>query len=189
MSTMEPMYGIPSALRYAIKAYTDWDEPDIVARIIEEVRELLNEHASKLTEEQIKENMNYVFTLEAYLNNLVSAYSQIGIFLSKEKIKDYAELGLNLGSCDSEEADKKEEQEKTEDNKREIEYTPEQKFSRHVLADCKHGMAEQVELSLIALKVLEIAKEELGKHLPGYDATKTENMVLQKVNPDVNNLC
>lgn len=188
MSTMEPMYGIPSALRYAIMAYTKWNEPEIVENIIVEVRGLLNEHCGKLDVEQIKENMDYVLTLEGYLNNLVSAYSQMGIQISDEVIKDYAELGLNLSGDDGEEVEPTEEQEETEEKKVEIEYTPEQKFSRHVLADCKKDMSGQVEIGLVALKVLEIAKEELGKYLPENYVAEAENKVLHKVNPNQENL-
>ncbi|MDE5630885.1 MAG: hypothetical protein K2I70_04725, partial [Bacilli bacterium] len=74
MSTMEPMYGIPSALRYALVGFTRWDDIEIVECVIKEVRDLLKEHASKLTVDQVKSNMEYVEELEAYLKNLVDTY-------------------------------------------------------------------------------------------------------------------
>lgn len=182
MSTMKPMYGIPAAIRYALVGFTNWDDAEIVGKVLEEVRDLLNEHASKLTVEQIRENMEYVTNLEDYLNGLVNIYSQMGITLSDDTIKYYSKLGVNLGNND--EGEDVEEKEEVEDDKKEIEYTSEQKFSRHVLADYKNSISSQLTIFLLTLKALEMAKDVLGKYLPDNNVSNGDNKALQKVNTD-----
>ena len=60
--------------------------------------------------------------------------------------------------------------------------------NKNFVADYYKSMSSQLEIQLLALKALDIAKEELSKYLPDDYVADTSNKVLNKVNPDQDNL-
>ncbi len=177
----DPMRRIPFEIRRAIGYFTRSDaDAYMVESGINEVREYLNEWASKLSVEQVKEMMNYIAFFEEYLNEVLELHSKIGISIGKETSKYYSELGIDLGIDNAQETEEKESVE--------IEYTSEQKFCRGVLADYLKSMSSHLEIPLLTLKALDIAKEELGKYLPENYVANGDNKVLHKVNHDVETL-
>lgn len=172
---MEPLYGIPAAIRYGVMALEEWEEQETIAIIINEVKSLLNEHAAKLNGEAIIEVVSYVDHLQDLLGSVLESYVKMGYNLPKESIKEYAKKGIflidgiDLENIEKEEKDKKQEP---------VVASPEEKFMLHVTADIKGKIYATVINIHLQQYILRLAKDELVKYLPenrGNSEEKTLN--------------
>lgn len=148
MSVLGPMYDIPSLIRYGIEVLTKWDNKEKIEYGLEDVRNRLNESASELTETQLQEVMKYLVGITEYLNGIINELSNLGIKAYKdEEVKE------------NEEPEEKPSEEQEE-------FTELQKFARHIFADHINDLNNQVHIINSALQIVNIAREEIGKHLP-----------------------
>lgn len=168
ISTMYPLYGIPAVIRYGISYLSDSDEPEIVSKVIEEVKNLINENTTTLNKEQIIEVVSYVGNQQDLLERILESYTKMGYRLSNKTIKKYAKKGvLLIDGVDLEELDENEEEN--------VEYSSEERFMRHVTADFQGQIYEMVTNIYLQLFVLRIAQDVLIKYLPEDMQNKTLN--------------
>lgn len=181
MSAMEPLYGIPAVLRYGIMAIEKWDDKEIIERVILEVRELLNEHATKLNDEEVTEVVSYVDDSYTLLGDVLESYTKMGYSLHRKTIIKYAKKGIFLiDGIDLEKLIKEEKEKKSEP----VEFSPEENFMRHVTADSKEQIYANIISIYLQQYLLRIAKEELAKYL-GENKINSEEKTLNRTQKDI----
>lgn len=161
MSALGPMYDIPATIRHGIEILTKWDNKEAKEYGLENIRHNFNESASELTPSQLQEVMDYLTSITEYLNGIINGFSSLGIEIEKEK-------------------------EKKEQEVVEKEYTGIQKFAIHMFKDYKYILSSHMSIISSALNVVNIAKEEIAKHLPEVCVyNNADGVVLRKITRNI----
>lgn len=160
MSALGPMYDIPVLIRHGIKELFDNNNSEKTEYVIEKVRNGLNEYANELTPSELEKVMNYLSSIIECLNEILNGFSSLGIKVLKNGREEL----------------------KREIEEVEREDTGVQKFGKNIFNDYEYSLAFNIKLISSALNVVNIAKEEIAKHLPEVCVyNNADGVVLRKI--------
>lgn len=169
MSVLGPMYDIPATIRCGLDYFNRFKDKEVLQSCLGEIREMFNKSASESSIEQLNANLDYMNHLSEHIFISFNFLIDLGVEIPIDEDENEVSEGEEINEVSEEQVSEKE-------------YTPEQKFLRHVLKDYEESLKPQAYLLSSLLKIVEIGKEELSKYLPDNpDLSGSEKVLSQNL--------